>query len=190
MDTVGLPVLREMSRRGTPFQGLLYVGLALTRRGPHVIEFNVRFGDPETQVVLARLKSPLGQLLFRSATGALDEQPPLQWSNGAAVTVVMAAAGYPGTPQAGDEIIGVDRADSRNAVDVLHAGTKRNEDGALVAAGGRVLSVTAAGDTLVDARARAYVAVGDISWAGERHRSDIALAACEGRVDVPRRDQE
>ena len=190
VEVVGLPVLREMSKRGAPFQGLLYVGLALTRRGPRVIEFNVRFGDPETQVVLARLRSPLGQLLFRSATGALDEQPALQWSNGAAVTVVMAAGGYPGTPHSGDEIIGVDRADSRNAVDVLHAGTRINQDGALVSAGGRVLSVTAAGDSLIDARARAYVAVGDISWSGEQHRSDIALAACEGRVDVPRRDQQ
>ncbi len=189
VNTVGLPVIREMARRGTPFQGLLYAGLALTKRGTKVIEFNARFGDPETQVVLARLKSPLGQLLFRAATGALVDEPELIWSDGAAVTVVMAAAGYPGTPRSGDQILGVERADSRNGVDVLHAGTRINQNSALVAAGGRVLSVTAAGDTLVDARARAYVAVNDIVWLGEQHRSDIALAACEGRITVPRGEQ-
>lgn len=183
--TVAEPVVEEMARRGTPFQGLLYAGLALTSRGTRVIEFNARFGDPETQVVLARLVSPLGQLLYRSAVGRLDEQPPLQWIEGAAVTVVMAAADYPGTPRSGDEIAGVATADGRNQVDVLHAGTARNEDGMLITAGGRVLSVTAVGDTLADARARAYAAVSDIQWAGEQHRRDIALAACEGRIIVP-----
>jgi phosphoribosylamine--glycine ligase len=183
--TVAEPVIEEMARRGTPFQGLLYAGLALTSRGTRVIEFNARFGDPETQVVLARLVSPLGQLLYRSAVGRLDEQPPLQWIEGAAVTVVMAAADYPGTPRSGDEIAGVATADGRNQVDVLHAGTARNEDGMLITAGGRVLSVTAVGDTLADARARAYAAVSDIHWAGEQHRRDIALAACEGRIIVP-----
>lgn len=185
MRTVAMPVMQEMAERGTPFQGLLYAGLALTRNGMRVIEFNARFGDPETQVVLARLESPLGQLLYRSATGALDEQPPLQWSAGSAITVVMAAGNYPDTPRAGDEITGVATADGRNQVDVLHAGTKYNEDGALVTAGGRVLSVTATGDTLSDARARAYTAVSDIHWAGEQHRRDIALAACENRITVP-----
>lgn len=183
--TVAEPVIEEMARRGTPFQGLLYAGLALTSRGTRVIEFNARFGDPETQVVLARLVSPLGQLLYRSAVGRLDEQPPLQWIEGAAVTVVMAAADYPGTPRSGDEIAGVATADGRDQVDVLHAGTARNEDGMLITAGGRVLSVTAVGDTLADARARAYAAVSDIQWAGEQHRRDIALAACEGRIIVP-----
>ena len=183
--TVALPVIEEMAERGTPFQGLLYAGLALTSNGTRVIEFNARFGDPETQVVLARLVSPLGQLLYRSAVGQLDEQPPLQWSEGAAITVVMAAGNYPDTPRAGDEITGVETADGRNQVDVLHAGTRRNEDGALVTAGGRVLSVTATGDTLIDARARAYTAVSDIHWAGEQHRRDIALAACENRITVP-----
>jgi phosphoribosylamine--glycine ligase len=124
-------------------------------------------------------------LLYRSAVGRLDEQPPLQWIEGAAVTVVMAAADYPGTPRSGDEIAGVATADGRNQVDVLHAGTARNEDGMLITAGGRVLSVTAVGDTLADARARAYAAVSDIHWAGEQHRRDIALAACEGRIIVP-----
>lgn len=185
VQQVALPVIRAMADRGTPFQGLLYAGLALTSRGLRVIEFNARFGDPETQVVLARLRSPLGQLLFRSATGTLDDEPPLQWSEGAAVTVVMAAGGYPDAPRNGDEILGVEKADARNLVDVLHAGTRVNEDGALVTSGGRVLSVTATGESLVDARARAYNAVGDIQWAGEQHRSDIALAACENRIVVP-----
>lgn len=183
--SVAMPVIEEMADRGTPFQGLLYAGLALTSNGTRVIEFNARFGDPETQVVLARLVSPLGQLLYRSAVGKLDEQPPLQWTAGAAITVVMAADNYPDTPRAGDEITGVATADGRNQVDVLHAGTRFNQDGALVTAGGRVLSVTATGDTLSDARARAYTAVADIQWAGEQHRRDIALAACEYRITVP-----
>ena len=182
---VAVPVVEEMAARGTPFQGLLYAGLALTSSGTRVIEFNARFGDPETQVVLARLCSPLGQLLYRSAIGKLDEQPALQWSDAPAITVVMAAGNYPDTPLAGDEITGVPTADGRNQVDVLHAGTRINEDGALVTAGGRVLSVTATGDTLADARARAYTAVSDIRWAGEQHRRDIALAACENRITVP-----
>lgn len=189
VERVAMPVIREMAKRGTPFQGLLYAGLALTSQGTRVIEFNARFGDPETQVVLARLTSPLGQLLYRAAIGKLDEEPSLEWSDGAAVTVVMAAENYPDTPTRGDEILGVDTADGRNHVDVLHAGTRRNEDGALVTAGGRVLSVTATGTTLIDARARAYVAVSDIQWAGAQHRSDIALSACEGRITVPRGEQ-
>ena len=185
LRTVAMPVVEEMAARGTPFQGLLFAGLALTSTGTRVIEFNARFGDPETQVVLARLSSPLGQLLYRSAVGTLDEQPALQWSEASAITVVMAAGNYPDSPIAGDEITGVPTADGRNQVDVLHAGTRINEDGALVTAGGRVLSVTATGDTLADARARAYTAVSDIRWAGEQHRRDIALAACENRITVP-----
>ena len=183
IDTVAMPVMREMQQRGTPFQGLLYVGLALTTRGPRVIEFNARFGDPETQVVLARLRSPLGQLLYRAATGALAEQPPLEWLPGAAVTVVMAAAGYPGDIRTGDVITGIDAADAQHGVDVLHAGTKR-ADGAVVTNGGRVLSVTAVAEDLAAARERAYAAVQRISWSGEQHRMDIALAAVDGRITV------
>ena len=183
VDTVALPVIREMAKRGTPFQGLLYAGLALTKRGVRVIEFNARFGDPETQVVLARLQSPLGQLLYRSAVGKLDEQPPLQWTPGSALTVVMAAAGYPGDVQSGDAIRGIADADALCCIDVLHAGTKER-DGAVVTSGGRVLSVTATGDDLGAARARAYEAVSKISWSGEQHRTDIALAAHEGRITV------
>lgn len=183
VDTVAMPVITEMRKRGTPFQGLLYAGLALTARGVRVIEFNARFGDPETQVVLARLKSPLGQLLYRSAIGRLDEQPPLQWRTGAALTVVMAAAGYPGDVRSGDIISGIAEADAMAHVDVLHAGTKR-VNGTIVTSGGRVLSVTAIADSLEQARERAYAAVRTISWSGEQHRSDIALSALEGRITV------
>lgn len=189
VETIAMPVIREMARRGTPFQGLLYAGLALTSQGVRVIEFNARFGDPETQVVLARLRSPLGQLLYRAATGALDAQPPLEWREGAAITVVMAAGGYPGIVRSGDVIRGVDAADARDAVDVLHAGTRRDADDHLVTSGGRVLSVTATADSLTDARARAYAAVADIAWTGEQHRSDIGLAACEGRILIPGGDR-
>jgi len=183
VDTVAMPVITEMRKRGTPFQGLLYAGLALTARGVRVIEFNARFGDPETQVVLARLQSPLGQLLYRSAIGRLDEQPPLQWRTGAALTVVMAAAGYPGDVRSGDIISGIAEADAMAHVDVLHAGTKR-VNGTIVTSGGRVLSVTAIADSLEQARERAYAAVRTISWSGEQHRSDIALSALEGRITV------
>ena len=183
VDTVAMPVITELRKRGTPFQGLLYAGLALTARGVRVIEFNARFGDPETQVVLARLKSPLGQLLYRSAIGRLDEQPPLQWRTGAALTVVMAAAGYPGDVRSGDIISGIAEADAMAHVDVLHAGTKR-VNGTIVTSGGRVLSVTAIADSLEQARERAYAAVRTISWSGEQHRSDIALSALEGRITV------
>lgn len=183
VDTVAMPVMNEMKKRGTPFQGLLYAGLALTSRGLRVIEFNARFGDPETQVVLARLKSPLGQLLYRSAVGKLDEQPTLEWMPGAALTVVMAASGYPDDVRSGDPITGITDADALCCVDVLHAGT-RNGDRSILTAGGRVLSVTATGDDLGEARGRAYEAVRKISWSGEHHRSDIALAALEGRITV------
>lgn len=183
VDTVALPVMNEMKRRGTPFQGLLYAGLALTKRGVRVIEFNARFGDPETQVVLARLQSPLGQLLYRAAVGRLVEQPALQWDAGAAVTVVMAAAGYPGDVRIGDPIDGIAAADALPGVDVFHAGTT-NAEGRTVTSGGRVLSVTATGMDLGDARRRAYAAVAGISWSGEQHRSDIATAALEGRITV------
>ena len=183
VDRVAMPVINEMQRRGTPFQGLLYAGLALTKRGVRVIEFNARFGDPETQVVLARLQSPLGQLLYRAAVGKLSEQPPLQWDAGSAVTVVMAAAGYPGDVRSDDPITGIADADAIDDVDVLHAGTAL-KDGLTVTRGGRVLSVTATGTDLGDARQRAYAAVAGVSWSGEQHRSDIAKAALEGRITV------
>jgi len=172
------PTLAEMRRRGAPFAGLLYVGLALTGNGPKVIEFNARFGDPETQVVLALLASPLGELLHAAATGTLADFPPLRWHEGAAVTVVVASHNYPGTPRTGDVIEGGERPG------VIHAGTARREDGALVSSGGRVLSVTATGADLAAARAAAYELVDGVTLEGSHHRKDIALAAVEGRIKL------
>lgn len=170
------PMVAEMARRGTPFVGLLYAGLAMTSRGVRVIEFNARFGDPETQVVLARLETPLGRVLIAAATGTLDDLPPLQWRPGAAVTVVVAAKGYPDAPVTGDAIAGIEDAAALLGVDVLHAGTRITDDG-IVSSGGRVLSVTAIGDTLAQARERAYAGVDLITLEGSHHRRDIALEA-------------
>jgi phosphoribosylamine--glycine ligase len=182
MRDVVHPTLAEMRRRGTPFVGLLYVGLALTAAGPRVIEFNARFGDPETQVVLALLETPLAGLLHAAATGTLAGHPPLRWRAGAAVTVVVAAENYPSTPRTGDVITGADRPG------VIHAGTaRRASDGALLSAGGRVLCGTATGPTLAAARDAAYAIVHGIGLAGSHHRTDIAAAAVDGRVTVPTR---
>jgi phosphoribosylamine--glycine ligase len=172
------PTLAEMRRRGTPFAGLLYVGLALTPDGPKVIEFNARFGDPETQVVLALLETPLAGLLQAAATGRLAGHPPLRWHDGAAVTVVLAGANYPGTPRTGDVITGAE------APGVIHAGTARRDDGALISAGGRVLSVTAVGADLPAARDAAYALVDAVELDGAQYRTDIALAAVEGRIEL------
>jgi phosphoribosylamine--glycine ligase len=172
------PTVDEMNRRGTPFAGLLYAGLALTSRGIRVVEFNARFGDPETQVVLALLRTPLAGLLKAVAEGRLADQPPLSWHPGAAVTVVVAANGYPARPQVGDPIEGLD--DVGESAWVLHAGTRRDEAGRLVSHGGRVVSVTATGPTLADARRSAYAGVAQVRLAGSHHRTDIALAAAGG----------
>jgi phosphoribosylamine---glycine ligase len=181
---VAQPVVDEMRRRGTPFSGVLYVGLALTPRGPRVIEFNARFGDPETQVVLARLRTPLGGVLLAAARGRLHEAPVLRWSEEAAVTVVVAADNYPGTPRTGDTITGLDDLPGGPETYVLHAGTARDADGLLVSAGGRVLSVVATGATLTEARERVYAAVDAIELPGSHHRTDIALRAERGDVTV------
>jgi phosphoribosylamine--glycine ligase len=178
VEAIARPTVQELARRGTPFAGLLYVGLAITSQGPRVVEFNARFGDPETQVVLALLETPLAGLLLAAATGALGEQPPLEWRPGAAVTVVIAAAGYPGTPRTGDPITGADQPG------VIHAGTRRTDAGAVVANGGRVLSATAVGETLADARDRAYDLVRSIGLAGGQYRTDIALRAVRGDIAV------
>lgn len=162
------PTAEELVRRGAPFAGLLYTGLALTSNGPKVVEFNCRFGDPETQVILPLLASPLAELLFATASGVLADHPPLRWRDEAAVTVMMASAGYPTSSRNGDLIQGSERRG------VLHAGTKRRDDGALVTAGGRVLSVTATGADLETARAAAYQLVDEISFDGAHYRSDIA----------------
>ncbi|MEU3895876.1 phosphoribosylamine--glycine ligase [Streptomyces sp. NPDC045251] len=178
VESVLQPTVDEMRRRGTPFSGLLYAGLAITSRGVRVIEFNARFGDPETQVVLARLRTPLAGLLMAAATGNLADLEPLRWSDDAAVTVVVASHNYPGTPRTGDPITGLDEVAAQDAPHayVLHAGTRREGD-AVVSAGGRVLSVTATGTDLTEARDRAYRAVARIGLDGSQHRTDIAAKA-------------
>ena len=170
------PVAAEMVRRGCPFSGLLYAGLAITSRGPAVVEFNCRFGDPETQAVLALLESPLAQLLHATATGTLADFPPLQWHDGYAVTVVVAAENYPGRPRVGDVVGGA------AGTGVLHAGTARRDDGAVISSGGRVLSVVGTGADLNAAREAAYRTLSSIRLPGSHFRSDIALAAAQGRV--------
>jgi phosphoribosylamine--glycine ligase len=169
LSQVVAPVLAEMSTRGAPFTGVLYVGLALTAGGPKVVEFNARFGDPEAQVVLPLLDSGLGVLLHAAATNALDRHPPLAWRPGAAVTVVIAPDGYPDAARAGDSIVGAD------GPGYLHAGTRRTHEGELVTAGGRTLCCTAVADTVAAAREEAYALVDKISLRGARYRTDIAL---------------
>jgi phosphoribosylamine--glycine ligase len=171
-----VPTVEEMARRGTPFQGLLYAGLALTGRGVRVIEFNARFGDPETQSLLAMLRTPLSALLHGAATGTLADVGLPQWQRASSVTVVVASEGYPEAPVTGDAIDGVDEANALDGVDVIHAGTAL-VDGRLVTAGGRVLSVTGTGADLAEARDRAYAGIDLISIRGGHHRTDIALAA-------------
>jgi phosphoribosylamine--glycine ligase len=169
MRDVVHPTLAQMRDRGTPFAGLLYVGLALTPEGPKVIEFNCRFGDPETQVVLPLLETPLAGLLEAAATGWLAEHPAPRWRSGAAVTVVLAAAGYPESPRKGDVIEGAEGVPG-----ILHAGTSRRTDGALIATGGRVLACTAVGDSVADARAKAYTLISNVTLNGGQYRTDIA----------------
>lgn len=172
---VALPTVQQMARRGTPFTGLLYCGLALTSKGLRVVEFNVRFGDPETQVVLARLRSPLGQLLEAASTGKLAGFGPLAWDEQAAVCVVLASAGYPKKARKGDEITGIDQAEQLAGVHVIHAGTAR-EGESLVSSGGRVLAVVGLGQGVAAARARAYAGMEKISLPQGHYRSDIAKA--------------
>jgi phosphoribosylamine--glycine ligase len=172
------PVAAELVKRGSSFSGLLYVGLAMTTMGPAVVEFNCRFGDPETQAVLALLDSPLGQLLHAASNGTLAEFGELRWRGGAAVTVVLAAEYYPGRPRVGDVIAGSE------ADGVLHAGTARRDDGAVVSSGGRVLSVVGTGPDLVAARSAAYDILNSIRLPGSHFRTDIGLAAAEGKIHV------
>ena len=167
------PTVQEMAARGTPFVGLLYAGLALTSHGTRVIEFNARFGDPETQVLLPRLNSPLAQLLLAAATGKLKEFGDLNWSDESAVTVVLASQGYPAAPASGEPIMGIKPNDHSF---VFHAGTAIR-DGILHSAGGRVLTITGIGSDLTEARDAAYRTISQISLAGSHYRSDIALNA-------------
>ncbi|MEO3758217.1 phosphoribosylamine--glycine ligase [Mycobacterium sp. B14F4] len=178
VDDIVKPVAAELVARGCPFSGLLYAGLAITSRGPAVVEFNCRFGDPETQSVLALLETPLGQLLYAAAIGDLAGEEPLRWRDGAAVTVVLAAENYPGRPRVGDVITGSE------ADGVLHAGTARRDDGAIVSSGGRVLSVVGVGADLSAAREGAYRLIKSIRLPGSHFRTDIGLAAAEGRITV------
>ncbi|MEW6582273.1 MAG: phosphoribosylamine--glycine ligase [Actinomycetota bacterium] len=172
VDEVHRPVVAEMARRGTPFTGVLYAGLMMTPDGPRVLEFNTRFGDPETQALLPRVDEDLLALLRAAAAGEVPDRP-VQVTPDACVAVVLAAAGYPGTPRAGDPITGLDEAEALGA-QVLHAGTRRDEAGRIVTAGGRVLAVSALGPTVADARERAYAAADLVRFDGRQMRSDIA----------------
>jgi phosphoribosylamine--glycine ligase len=178
LETVLQPTVDEMARRGTPFAGLLYAGLALTSKGVRVVEFNARFGDPETQPLLALLDSPLSPLLYAAATGTLADVPPPAWREGASVGVVMASAGYPASASKGDVITGVDAAEALDGVHVIHAGTAREGDD-LVTAGGRVLAVVGTGADLAAARDAAYEGVAAVEFEGAQHRTDIALRAAQ-----------
>lgn len=171
--TVLQPTVEEMARRGIPFTGLLYAGLALTSRGVRVVEFNVRFGDPETQPLLARLSSPLGELLMAAATGRLSDVPPPVFAADAAVGVVMASRGYPASSSSGDVVTGIDAADQLDQVHVIHAGTAIRDE-QLVTAGGRVLAVVGTGPDIAAARAAAYGGVAQIEFDGAQWRTDIA----------------
>jgi phosphoribosylamine--glycine ligase len=183
------PAVDEMRRRGTPYRGLLYAGLSLTAAGVRVVEFNARFGDPETQVVLDRLASPLAGLLAAAASGSLAGAGPLRWAPGASVTVVIAAEGYPAAPVKGDPIDGISDAERIEGAHVLHAGTAIDGAGRLVSAGGRVLNVVGAGPGLAAARDAAYRAAAAIGMRGGWYRHDIAEAAAQGRLSQPAQPQ-
>ncbi|WP_313356505.1 phosphoribosylamine--glycine ligase [Microbacterium sp.] len=180
-ETVAMPVVRQLDAEGTPFIGLLYAGLILTPAGVRVIEFNARFGDPETQVVLPRLRTPLSRLLLSAASGHLEDEPQPEFSSDVAITVVLASEGYPEAPQTGRMIEGLADAASVDGVSIVHAATGAPDapGGSFVATGGRVLNVVATGSDFADARARAYEAIGRISLDGAHYRHDIAARVAE-----------
>jgi phosphoribosylamine--glycine ligase len=178
MDEIVRPTAKAMVRAGTPFSGLLYAGLMLTSEGPKLIEYNVRFGDPECEAIVPRLKGDLAALLLAVAEGRMEEVRPLL-SDQHSMTVVVAAEGYPGTPRKGGLIDGIEAAERVPGVTVFHAGTARHGSGALIGAGGRVLAVTALGNSLAEARARAYQAVDAIDYAHGFHRRDIGWRELE-----------
>jgi phosphoribosylamine--glycine ligase len=178
IDRVHRPVIEAMARRGTPFQGVLYAGLMMTPDGPKVLEFNTRFGDPETQALLPRLDEDLLALLTAAADGELEDRP-VRVNDGAAVSVVLAAHGYPASPRTGDVISGLDEAAATGA-EVYHAGTAPGPDGTIVTSGGRVLAVSARGDSVEDARTKAYAAAELITFEGKQMRRDIAAAMSGG----------
>lgn len=176
MDEIITPTVEAMAKEGAPYTGVLFAGLMITEEGPKVIEFNVRFGDPECQPIMSRLKSDALEMLHAAATGNLDKIK-LKWDKRAALTVVMAAEGYPGSYQKGTVIKGIDEADALDDVTVFHAGTALNSNGDLTANGGRVLGVTALGNTVAEAQSRAYTAVDTIDWPEGFCRRDIGWRA-------------
>ncbi|WP_165063260.1 phosphoribosylamine--glycine ligase [Marisediminicola senii] len=178
IETVALPTIRQLAAEQTPFIGLLYCGLIITGDGVRVIEFNARFGDPETQVVLPRLVTPLSGLLFAAATGSLGSHPRPEFTSDVAVTVVLASEGYPDTPETGRPITGLDAALAVEGVSIAHAATAVTGD-ELVSIGGRVLSVVATAPDFAEARARAYRALGAIDLRGAQYRTDIAQRVAE-----------
>ena len=181
IDTIALPTVRQLAAEQTPFIGLLYCGLIVTDRGIRVIEFNARFGDPETQVVLPRLVTPLSTLLYAAATGELGGMPRPEFALDTAVTVVLASEGYPEAPQTGRPITGLDEAAQVPEVTIAHAATAVDpQTGALLATGGRVLSVVARGTTFDEARERAYDAIARIDLPGAQYRTDIAARVSRG----------
>jgi len=185
MDELILPTVRGMAARGMPFRGVLYAGLMITAKGPKLIEYNTRFGDPETQVLVMRLKSDLLAALLAATDGVLGAFD-LRWSDDVALTVVMASKGYPGAYEKGSEIRGLEAAGTVEGVEIFHAGTERR-DGRLLATGGRVLNVTARGRTVAEAQARAYAAIDRIDWPGGFCRRDIGWRAlAEERLEKTR----
>ncbi|MGH3545605.1 MAG: phosphoribosylamine--glycine ligase [Mycobacteriales bacterium] len=185
METLVHPTLATLRAAGTPFAGLLYVGIALTSAGPKVVEFNARFGDPEAQAVLPLLATPLGGVLYAAATGLLADHPPLQWRSESAVTVVLAAHGYPDDARVGDVISGpvmTSAAERATGTTVYHAGTVLGTDHVLRSSSGRVLAVTGLGADLTQARERAYQGVKAIDVDGSHFRTDIAAKAISGEL--------
>jgi phosphoribosylamine--glycine ligase len=177
MEEIVRPTVAAMAARGTPYKGVLFAGLMITEEGPKLIEYNVRFGDPETQVLMMRLRSDLLAALLATADGVLNAFD-LRWRDDAALTVVMAANGYPGPPEVGTEIKGLAAAAATEGVEIFHAGTRREGD-RFYASGGRVLNVTARGRTVAQAQARAYAAITKIDWPGGFCRHDIGWRAIE-----------
>jgi phosphoribosylamine--glycine ligase len=172
VDRVIAPVTAEMAQRGTPFSGVLYAGLMLTDRGPQALEFNVRFGDPETQSIIPRLESDLAEVVWAVASGKLRTIKP-KWREECAVCVVASSGGYPGDYSTGHEIAGVEEANAVEGVMVFHAGTKRTPDGRLVTSGGRVLGTTGLGRDLKEAASKAYSAMSRIRFSGMHYRRDV-----------------
>jgi phosphoribosylamine--glycine ligase len=180
MNEIVGPIVEEMSRRGSPYVGVIYAGLMIENERPRLVEINARFGDPECQILMRRLKSDLLPVLYAAATGSLEGHA-LQWSGDAAALVVMAAKGYPGPYEKGSVIEGVQKAEELAGVTVFHAGTRLDEKGILRAHGGRVLNITATGGDIRSAVARAYAGVGAINWPKGFFRRDIGWRALGGR---------